>query len=76
MSTLYSSVLDLLHSIRPEVDFTASSDFAQDGILDSFYMVTLVSALDNKIVLSIDGADIIPENFCNLDTIVKLLIKY
>lgn len=64
---------DLLHAIRPEVDFTASSDFLADGLLDSFDLVTLVASLDKAYGVSIPGTDILPENFQNLDTIAALL---
>ncbi len=69
------SVVTILKEIRPEFDFTASSDFIADGMLDSFDMVTLVSTLDKTYGISIDGADIVPENFKNLQTLEALLRK-
>ena len=69
------SVIEILTEIRPEFDFTASSDFITDGMLDSFDMVTLVSALDKNWGISIQGTDIVPENFQNLQTIEALLRK-
>ena len=44
-------------------------------MLDSFDMVTLVSALDKNYGISIQGTDIVPENFQNLQTIQALLRK-
>jgi len=67
------TVADILKEIRPEFDFTASNDFMADGMLDSFDMVTLVAALDKNFGISIQGTDIIPENFKNLQTIEALL---
>jgi acyl carrier protein len=64
---------EILREIRPEFDFTASSDFIADGMLDSFDMVTLVSALDKTFGVSIQGTDIVPDNFKNLETIGALL---
>ena len=64
---------DVLKEIRPELDFTTSSDFINDGMLDSFDMVTLVAALDKNYGISIQGTDILPENFKNLQTIEALL---
>ena len=66
---------EILKEIRPEFDFTASSDFIVDGMLDSFDMVTLVSTLDKTYGISIQGTDIVPENFMNLGTIEALLRK-
>ena len=67
---------ELLKDIRPEFDFTVSNDFIADGMLDSFDMVTLVATLDKTYGISIDGVDIVPEHFRNLDTIAALLRKY
>jgi acyl carrier protein len=64
---------DILKEIRPEFDFSASSDFIADGMLDSFDMVTLVATLDKTYGISIQGTDIVPENFKNLQTIEALL---
>jgi acyl carrier protein len=69
------SVAEILKEIRPEFDFTASSDFIADGMLDSFDMVTLVATLDKNYGVSIQGTDIVPENFQNLKTIAELLRK-
>jgi acyl carrier protein len=46
-----------------------------DGMLDSFDMVTLVAALDKNYGVSIQGTDILPEHFQNLQTIEALLRK-
>jgi acyl carrier protein len=67
------SLPEILKEIRPEFDFTASSDFIADGMLDSFDMMTLVATLDKIYGISIQGTDIVPENFKNLQTIGALL---
>jgi len=69
------TVAEILQEIRPEFDFSASNDFMADGMLDSFDMVTLVSSLDKNYGISIQGTDIVPENFQNLETITGLLRK-
>ena len=67
---------EILKSIRPEVDFTAAQHFIDDGLLDSFDMVTLVATLDKTFGISIDGVEIVPENFQSLQTIEALLKKH
>lgn len=68
-----SKVPAILHQIRPEFDFSQSDDFFEEGILDSFDLITLVSELDEAYGISIDGLDIIPTNFCNVAAIESLL---
>ncbi len=69
------TVSEILKEIRPEFDFSASNDFIADGMLDSFDMVTLVSELDKNYAISIQGTDIVPENFQNVETIRALVRK-
>ncbi len=70
-----STVLDILTQIRPEFDFSQSSDFFEDGMLDSFDLITLVSELDKAYGISIDGLHIVPENFRNVAAIEALLSR-
>ena len=73
--TTMPNLSDILNSIRPEVDFASAQHFIEEGLLDSFDMVTLVATLDKSYKISIDGVDIIPENFQNLHSIEALLRK-
>jgi acyl carrier protein len=52
------TIPEILKEIRPEFDFTTSSDFIGDGMLDSFDVVTLVSTLDKNFGISIPGTEI------------------
>jgi len=64
-----------LSEIRPELDFSESSNFIEEGMLDSFDIVQLVVSLDEEFGISIDGLDILPENFSSVESISQLLIK-
>jgi acyl carrier protein len=68
-------ILNILSDIRPEFDFSKSDNFIEDGMLDSFDIITLVTELDQKYGISIDGLDILPENFSSLQQINNLIIK-
>ncbi len=67
---------NLIHKIKPEIDFMATRDYIQTGILDSFDIILLVSGIDEIYNISISGFDIVPENFTNLETIYNLIAKY
>lgn len=69
-------LLVILNQIRPEFDFASSSDFLADGMLDSFDVVALVAALDSTFGISIDGTEVVPENFQNLTALRSLLKRY
>ena len=66
---------EMLADIRPEFDFHSSSDYIEDGYLDSFDVVTLVSEIENEFGIIVDGLDVIPENFATVDTIIQLIEK-
>jgi acyl carrier protein len=72
-----SKIILILNDIRPEFDFNEPVDnFIESGMLDSFDLVTLVTSLDETFDVSIDGTDILPENFSNINSILQLLNKY
>jgi len=68
-------IKEILYNIRPEEDFAVSDNFIEDGMLDSFDIVMLVTELDEAYSISIEGTDIVPENFRNIETIYNLLKK-
>ena len=70
------TILEILTEIRPEFDFTGSEDFIEEGLLDSFDVVTLVSDIEKDYGISIEGVDILPENFRNTVAIETLLQRY
>ena len=47
-------VLEILSNIRPEFDFSENLNFIEEGMLDSFDVVTLVADLDSTFGISID----------------------
>ena len=66
-------IMGILKEMRPEFDFSTSSDFVEDGLLDSFDIIGLVSTIEEKYGILIDGLDIVPENFCSVEAIVDLI---
>ena len=71
-----SRLESILQEMKPELDLQQTENFVETGILDSFDIIMLVSTLDEAYQIRIDGADIVPENFNNLDAIKKLVGKY
>jgi acyl carrier protein len=69
------SILEILADIRPEVDFQNHIDYIQNGMLDSFDLILLVSELEKEYFINIPGNEIVAENFQSLDAIVNLVQK-
>lgn len=70
-----SRVIEILKDIRPEFEFEGVENFFEEGMLDSFDLVTLVSTLQEEYGVKIPGEAILPENFVNVDAIVALMEK-
>jgi len=71
---MQEKIIKILTDIRPEFDFNQKDvNFIEEGMLDSFDLVTLISELDETFGISITGVDIVPENFSSVEKIENLL---
>lgn len=66
-------ILSALASVRPERDFSASTDYFRDGLLDSLDVLALVAALEARFEVLIPGDAIVPENLRNLEALQRLI---
>jgi acyl carrier protein len=72
---MHDQILRILSRIRADADYRNSSDFVEDGLLDSFDMVMLTSELEKSFNITIDALDFVPENFASIEDIRKLVVK-
>ena len=70
-----SEILEMLEELKPGEDYSGSNSFVDDGLLDSFDIISLVSMLEEKYDIAVDGLDIIPAYFQNIETILNLVKK-
>ena len=57
------NLIEILEDIQPGVDFRNCDTLIEDGLLDSFAILSIVSELQDEFGISITPAEIIPENF-------------
>lgn len=69
-------VKEVLQANYPEIDFEASAELVDDGILDSMTLVGIISALSMEFGIMLPYEEIIPENFNSIDTMAQLVGKY
>lgn len=67
-------ILQILQKVRRDVDFEAMTNLIDDGILDSFDIISVVSELNDEFEIEITADELEPENFNTLEAIV-LLVK-
>ena len=66
-------LLKILSELRPEVDFTSETALVDDGILDSFDMVAVVTEINDEFDVIIGIENLVPENFNSVDSIIELI---
>lgn len=66
-------LMQILHEIRPDVDFENETALIDDGILDSFDVVSIISELDDAFDVQIRITELDPENFNSAESIWNLV---
>ncbi len=68
-------LLEILEGIRPDVDFRNETALIDDGILDSFDVVSIISELDDAFNVQIRITELDPENFNSAESIWNLITE-
>ena len=66
-------LLELLKGVRPDVDFENETALIDDGILDSFDVVSIISEIDDAFGVQIRITELDPENFNSAEAIWNLV---
>ena len=56
-------LIEILEDIQPDADYESCTTLIDDGILDSFAILSIVSELQDEFNITITPADTIPDNF-------------
>lgn len=66
-------LFDILEGIRPDVDFKTEQKLMDDGILDSFDIVSIISELNDEYEIAIRVNELSPENFNSAEAIMSMV---
>ena len=66
-------LLKILAGVRPDVDFENETALIDDGILDSFDVVSIISALDDEFDVQVRISELDPDNFNSAQSIWNLI---
>ncbi len=72
MNITTNTIRSILAELKPGDDFDTSPDFIEDGLLDSFDILSIVQSLEDDLKVDIDGEAIVPENFGSFVAIAAL----
>lgn len=68
-----NDLISILASIKPGYNFNEDSRFISESLLDSVDIITLISEIEKKFKINIDGGEIVPENFDSINAIINLI---
>ncbi|MDO4187809.1 MAG: acyl carrier protein [Lachnospiraceae bacterium] len=66
-------IMEILTEVRPDVDFENEKSLIDDGVIESFDVIQIVTSLMDEFDIAIDADDIEPENFNSFEDICKLV---
>ncbi len=67
------TILEMLGELHEDVDFETCDTLVDDGILDSFDIVTLIAQISDEFDVQITANHITPENFNSAEAIWALV---
>ena len=68
-------LMEILEEIQPDADYETCDTLIDDGILDSFAILSIVSELQDAVDITITPADIIPENFNSAEALWDMVCR-
>lgn len=68
-------LLGMLNELHPDVDFELCDTLIDDGILDSFDIVSLISEIKYEFDVTVPAEEIIPENFNSAEALFDLITR-
>lgn len=72
-----SEIIKILTEARPEFNFQSEAiRFIEKGMLDSFDIIFIISEIEEKFDILIDGDQILPENLNSIEAISKLITRF
>lgn len=66
-------ILNLLQAEYPEIDFNASDELVDDGILDSLTLTGIIAVLTIEFGITIPYEEIVEENFNSIAGMAKMV---
>lgn len=66
-------LMEILNDIQPDVDYETCTTLIDDGLLDSFAILSIVGELEDEFDISVTPVEIVPENFNSAEALWKMV---
>lgn len=68
-------VIEILESVKPGIDYKNQKALVDDGILESFDIITIIAKLNEEFDIEFTVNEVIPENFNSVEALYKTVCK-
>lgn len=68
-------LLKILTDLHPEVDYENEEHLIDNGILDSFDIITIISEIADKFDVVVPAKEIVPENFNSAEALWAMIAR-
>ena len=68
-------IMKILKGVRSDVDFENETALIDNGVLDSFDIISIVGEFNDAFGVEINVDDLLPENFNNVAAMVEVIGK-
>lgn len=68
-----NELLETLKSVRDDIDFENEKLLIDNGLLDSFDIISIISEINERFGVEIESDDITPENFNSVEALLALI---
>lgn len=68
-------IIEVLEDVREDIDYEEETALIDDGILDSFDILSTISALNEEFDIQIPAKDIVAENFNSAEAMHAMVLR-
>lgn len=68
-----SRIIEILESVKDDLDYTKETALIDDELLDSFDVVAIIGSLSDEYDITISVDDMTPENFNSAEAIAQMV---
>ena len=70
-----NKLINILTEIDDSIEWEKENGLIDDGLLDSFGVISLISELEDEFAINIEAADMGPENFNSVEAMYKMILR-
>ena len=70
-----NKLINIWTEIDDSIEWEKENGLIDDGLLDSFGVISLISELEDEFAINIEAADMVPENFNSVEAMYKMILR-